>query len=320
MNFKHWVLGIGSFVVVVGIFSGLLYQFSPRDERGPDKLLETENTQSIDTSSPNLNQASPSTVEKEDEAVESEQSSTQTKTNPPSEASTVLPQTVVEEPEPQLTCKTQSQDNYTLNTSGNHAYGYYVPSTQSPSAFEWSVKVDKVPSKDSYWFFAFNFSMAGTFRPEQPNVGGYAGFQTNGDERLAIFSLWGAESSEGNGDFASAEIYEDGDVNRILGNYPWQVGKTYKFRLEKKSDSMVLYINGSKVGTHYIPSDYPNNFNSRISLFVEWFGYPSANFPVCVSFLDFSPTPSSVYPSTAAQENPLKFNIEALGDTLMFSR
>lgn len=239
---------------------------------------------------------------------------------PPQETETTETGTMESEPQGDLSCQTSGSGTYALDTDGNHAYGYYVPSTSNPNVLEWSIEVEEIPSSNSYWFFAFNFIMDGTFRSEQPQVGGYAGFQTDGQDHLAIFSVWGADTSEGSSGLSAVEIYEDGSVNRILGKYSWQVGQKYNFRLVKNPENMILYINGSKVGTHYLPADYPDNFYSRISLFVEWFGASKANFPICVSFSNFNPSSGSLYPGTTSQENPLKLNIHKFGDSIKFSR
>lgn len=135
-------------------------------------------------------------------------------------------------------------------------------------------------SPDGYYFSAYYW-----FSGDYPAIGGYLGLQTEGAQptgKIAIFSIWGATSSNGPGYNGSGiESGETYYTSRI--NYPWVINNTYELSINLSSQSggsetwtanvTDLTTNTSNlIGNIVVPSSRGNLYDTSVTFHERYSG------------------------------------------------
>jgi hypothetical protein len=114
--------------------------------------------------------------------------------------------------------------------------------------FEWTVTPHTDPTPDGY-FWSHQFWLVG-------GPAGYCGLQTLGSEptgKIAIFSIWDAESATGP-EFA-ARFTGEGDGYSVRLRWPWVVGEEYTLGVAASGPSeWSATVDGYLIGTIRVPS------------------------------------------------------------------
>jgi hypothetical protein len=104
--------------------------------------------------------------------------------------------------------------------------GSFVLSKGDNSSIDFVFKVDSDPGDKSHIFWSQQFWF-------EKGPGGYLGIQRGGEVKQIIFSIWNAPASVALMDGAIAEPFGgEGDGQHVLGAFDWQLGHSYRFRLE----------------------------------------------------------------------------------------
>lgn len=186
-----------------------------------------------------------------------------------------------------------------------------------PTRLSWTLRIDEIP-QEGHWFWAVNPIAAARFKGEQ--VGLYAGFQQCGVERLAIFSVWGAERTDCWAPFRAHLLDESGPVSRILGPFSWRLNTTYRFVLDVTSRRLILVIlsedgTSTDVGTQHLPRGwFEGGFHRRLDCFAEWFGPSEPVGPMKARIDEVEPTYGEFRPGKTELGRPA----DASGGSVIF--
>jgi hypothetical protein len=104
--------------------------------------------------------------------------------------------------------------------------GGFVLNKGNNASIDFSFQIQSDPGSKSYVFWAQQFWF-------ESGPGGYLGLQRVGQTKKIIFSIWDAKASLASMPGAIAEPFGgEGEGQHVLAAFDWQVGHTYRFRLE----------------------------------------------------------------------------------------
>jgi len=113
--------------------------------------------------------------------------------------------------------------------TGTYTDWRWPPTLQGYARFDWTIVPETDPTPDGY-FWSHQFGLVG-------GEGGYVGLQTMGADpqgKIAIFSIWEAESSSGPSVFGPFSGEGCGQTARIP--FPWRPGSAYRLSVATTGD------------------------------------------------------------------------------------